>query len=185
MSRRSITLPIAWLLSCAPGVGAQSPQLPTGDTIRVERAVLISGIASAPGVLVDQRGDTIVMRTLGGDGETTWVLTRNSSVVARRGRERVGIRKGLLLGGVLGGVADLVVREMTRDCVRWTTWLGSHEDCSDSVPPGHIFLGGAVLGGLLGAIVKRDRWVEVGPGSVRFGFDFTPAGASALLRIRF
>ncbi|UCC25376.1 MAG: hypothetical protein JSU98_16880 [Gemmatimonadales bacterium] len=201
MSRASLTLSLAWLLYCAPGVAAQSGGFPIGDTIRVEKAILVSGNARAPGVLLDQRGDTIVMRTLlwneedpYWDGETTLVLTRDSRVLVRSGSKPLGIRNGALLGGLVGGLAAVVVRYATKDCETrggsYTVWLTTHtyqsEECSySSGTAAAVFLGGTVLGGVLGAIIKQDQWLEVGPGSVGFGLDFTPVAASASLQIRF
>lgn len=186
MFRLPLALAATSLFCHTTGAAAQTHRIPVGDTVRVERAVLLSGDIDGGGIVVDQRGDTIVVRSLDGAEETSWLLTPTTRVSARRGREPWGIGSGVLAGGLVGGLAALATASVTRECTSYfdNFWQDYRENCQHSnVTP--ILVGGVVLGGVLGAVIRKDRWVELGSESVGLDVAVTPVRASLALRIHY
>ena len=147
MKRLSI-IPLA-VLAVAPltRITAQEPPpVKVGDRVRVTAAL---GVRELVGTYIAVRGDTLEL-----ESEATLLAIPMASVTRL---EVVGGRKsGLVKGGIVGLMVGVGIG------VAKVSGCGSGDDCFDaglwlSAPP----LAGMLLGGVVGALIKTDRWEEV------------------------
>ncbi len=148
MKRLSI-IPLA-VLAVAPltRITAQeSPPVKVGDRVRVTAPAL--EVRDLVGTYIAVRGDTLEL-----ESEATLLAIPMASVTRLEVVD--GRKSGLVKGGVVGLVVGVGIG------VAKVSGCGSGDDCFDaglwlSAPP----LAGMLLGGVVGALIKTDRWREV------------------------
>ena len=156
MKRLSI-IPLA-VLAVAPltRITAQEPPPVTvGDRVRVTAAL---GVRELVGTYIAVRGDTLEL-----ESEATLLAIPMASVT--RLEVVAGRKSGLVKGGIVGLMVGVGIG------VAKVSGCGSGDDCFDaglwlSAPP----LAGMLLGGVVGALIKTDRWEEVPLDRLRVSF---------------
>ena len=168
-----------------PGQAHRTPVAP-GATVRVEGRAL--PIDAAPATVIEQRGDTLVLRARDGGLASVPIDRVDRLEVAQGRRPRSdGAWRGARVGALVGGVPmTLLTSYAIGTDVRAARRGGG--DCMIGCPASpYVAAGGLVLTGistLLGAVIgaaaaPRDRWTRVDP-RVRVGAAPTPRGGGVL-----
>ncbi len=138
-----------------------------GQRVRVTAPDL--GIRNQAGRFEGFRGDTLVVAVA--DSTMTLPVASVTRLELSRGRESLG-GKGAIVGAVVGGAIGLTIGARRVSACE-------EEDPTEFLTgdPGCLFFlvepvllstaGGALLGGIVGEIIKADRWEEVSLDRVR------------------
>ena len=160
---------LIWCTAASAALPAQHRPVAVGDTVRVRNAVpLLTGRANA-GVLVQLTSDTLVLRPLANLETSTWLLREGSRLSVKRGQKPFGVIKGMLIGAVLAIAGTLIYEggddPAARGCdiVGYNNGNPIYANCDkDRREAGELIIPvSAIIGGVAGYIIKRDRWIDV------------------------
>lgn len=148
---------------------AQDGPPAAGDTVRVRNAVpLLPGAGT--GILVQMTGDTLVLRSLSDSGTSSWLLRERSRLSVKRGRKSFGVLKGVLIGATIAVAGTLLYEGSDSFAERGceiVDYAGDGSPIYGNCDRGRREAGiliiplGAIVGGVAGRVIKRDRWVDV------------------------
>ena len=148
---------------------AQAGRLAFGDTVRVKNAIPLASGANA-GVLVQMRRDTLLLRSLRDSGTSSWLLQERSRLSVKRGRKSFGVLKGVLIGAAVSAAGTLLYEGSDSFAKQGCEIVDYSENgnpiygnCDRARREGGTLIIplGAVVGGVAGRMIKRDRWVDV------------------------
>lgn len=151
---------VAVLAAAAPARLAAQGRAPVpGDTVRIVAAALPVG--SVQGELVAERGDTLFVRRYG--ATIAVPLARVERIDLRRRRSwLVGLARGVAIGAPTGLASGYLIGSAME---------GGGDDCADDcgllpvIYGATGFVGGALLGALIGGSAPGGRWVRAAPRS--------------------
>ena len=150
---------------------AQHTSVAVGDTVRVRNAVPLQTGSASAGLLVQLTSDTLVLRSLSNIETSTWLLREESRVSVKRGQKSFGVIKGMLLGAALAVAGTLIYEggddPAARGCevVGYNNGNPIYANCDrDRREAGELIIPlSAIVGGVAGYLIKRDRWIRVAP----------------------
>ena len=136
----------------APALAAQPPRIPVPVGVRV-RVSAPPRIGWTTGTVAGSDSARIILRAAGGARPDTIPLGGVQALDVSRGRSR--LRPGLvgaLLGGIVGGTLGHLAVE---------SYPAGYQSSGDLLAPVAGFIGGALIGGTIGALTARERWERV------------------------
>jgi hypothetical protein len=149
---------------------AQEGSLAVGDTVRVRNAVPLLTTGASTGILVHIASDTLVLRSLRDSETSWWLLQGRSSVAVKRGQKSFGVLKGMLIGAAISVAGTLIYEGSDSFAKRGCELIGYSQsgnpiygNCDRERREGGTLIIplGAVVGGVTGHMIKRDRWVDI------------------------
>ena len=160
---------LVWCAAASTALQAQQTPVAIGDTVRVRNAVPLVTAGANAGVLVSLTSDTLVLRPLKNLETSTWLLGEGSRLSVKRGEKSFGVVKGMLIGTVLALAGTLIYESgddpVARGCeiVGYNSGNPIYANCDrDRREAGEVIIPlSAIMGGVGGYLIKRDRWVDV------------------------
>lgn len=156
---------------CATLTAQEPVLLSVGDTVRLRGGLpLFTGVVRTErGILTGRSRDTLMLAPLDGSSARPWLLRPDSRLSVKRGERSFGVWKGALLGTAIFAAGGLIYENSQsreeQGCVvvdRSVNGSPIYRCEKGRREAGVLVLPvGAIVGGLAGHLLRRDRWVHV------------------------